>query len=129
LNNAARDSNQPPALFTGLLSVNTTTTIPVLPDTNSYLHKGSSSIISVRRMIRYIDCRQNEQSQAATGSSDGNKILTIAKEMFSYHKFYYGCYLLQSLRSATEDFLTKVEMNTIVMTIVSASEGKQRTTF
>jgi hypothetical protein len=78
-------------------------------------------------MIRYIDCRQNEQLQAATESSDENKILTLTKEIFSYHKFYYGCYLLQSLKSATEDLLSKVEKNTIVMTTVSASEGKRFT--
>jgi hypothetical protein len=101
-------------LFATRLSFNTTTTIPDPPDTSSYLGKGSSSKILVRLMINYIDCRQNEQSQAATESSYENQILEDQGNICILN--YYGCYLLLLLKSATEDFLIKDKSNTIVTT-------------
>lgn len=80
-------------------------------------------------MIGYIDSIQNEPLQATIESADDDKISVSTNEMFSYHKFYYGCYLLQSLKNATKDFLIQVKMNTIIMTTVSASDGKKRASF
>ncbi len=65
-------------------------------------------------MINYIDCRQNEQSQAATESSYENQILEDQGNICILN--YYGCYLLLLLKSATEDFLIKDKSNTIVTT-------------